>query len=138
MNYPEYMSTEDILRYLLELNYTYINDQKLINYLKKHCSFYLIDVNIKAIDKYVNHTYRVESWGYQDDRVKEYSQLDYDKVPPILVIDNTIVDGYHRYCVAKKLGKKTIPAYVNTHPIEIDFIGSCTQVDLVKAKFEYY
>jgi len=138
MFYPEYMSSEDIFKYLLELNYTYIDDKRLIHYLKKHCSFYLTNVNIKLIDKNVNHGDRVQSWGYHENKVEEYSQLDYNKTPPILIIDNRIVDGYHRYCVAKKLNKKTIPAYVNTYPIEINWIGSCTQVDLVRAKFEYF
>jgi len=138
MYYSEYMSSEDIFKYLLKLNYTYIDDKRLIHYLKKYCSFYLTDVKIKLIDKNVNHSYRVQSWGYHGDKVKEYSQLDYNKIPPILLIDNRIVDGYHRYCVAKKLGKITIPAYVNTHSIEIDWVGSCTQVDLVRAKFEYF
>ena len=51
-----------------------------------------------------------------DEKIKEYMELDINTIPPIVLefVDNSyyIVDGCHRYSVAKKLCKESILAYI--------------------------
>lgn len=43
---------------------------------------------------------------------KRYLELDPHTMPPIVVDNNVVVDGNHRYRAAKELGMKVIPAYI--------------------------
>ena len=59
----------------------------------------------------------LDEWGKDDDLINEYTELDINSMPPIIVhefsLDNySIVDGVHRLNACHKKGLKTIKAYV--------------------------
>ena len=45
-------------------------------------------------------------------KLEAYSKLDASTVPPVVVADGVILDGYHRVTVAKSQGKTRIAAYI--------------------------
>lgn len=45
-------------------------------------------------------------------KTKKYLKMSPNTMPPIVIENDTIVDGHHRFRVAKKLGLKTINAYI--------------------------
>lgn len=46
------------------------------------------------------------------DKEKSYSEMDVETMPPIVIEDGKVIDGNHRFRVAKKKGSKKIRAYV--------------------------
>lgn len=47
-----------------------------------------------------------------EDKEKEYSKMSVETMPPIVVEGGVVVDGNHRFRVAKQLGAKKIRAYI--------------------------
>ena len=78
-----------------------------INHIHSYDSFLLSTINIDAIDS--------NSIDIDLDKVKAYSTLDESTVPPVVVADGVILDGYHRVTVAKSQGKTDILAYVGVN-----------------------
>ena len=74
-----------------------------VNHIHSYDSFLLSTININTVDS--------DSIDIDLDKVKAYSLLDESTVPPIVVADGVILDGYHRVTVAKTQGKKYMSAY---------------------------
>lgn len=77
------------------------------DYLDHICSydvFELSTININTVNS--------DLIDLDTHKVKAYSKLDYSTVPPIVVADGVILDGYHRVTVARAQGRKNILAYV--------------------------
>ena len=75
-----------------------------VNHIHSYDSFLLSTININTVDS--------DSVDIDLDKVKAYSLLDESTVPPIVVADGVILDGYHRVSVAKTQGKKYMSAYI--------------------------
>ena len=80
-----------------------------INHIHSYDSFLLSTINIDAID---SNSIDID---IDLDKVKAYSTLDESTVPPVVVADGVILDGYHRVTVAKSQGKTDILAYVGVN-----------------------
>ena len=74
------------------------------NHINTYASFELSTINIDSID-----SNRVD---LDASKLEAYSLLDASTVPPIVVADGVILDGYHRVTVAKSQGKTHIAAYI--------------------------
>ena len=74
------------------------------NHINTYASFELSTINIDTID-----SNRVD---LDAGKLDAYSLLDASTVPPIVVADGVILDGYHRVTVAKSQGKTHIAAYI--------------------------
>lgn len=59
---------------------------------------------------------RIDDEEHSEQKLLDIFESNFSKLPPIVVVEENkgkkILDGYHRSYVAKKLGKKTISAYV--------------------------
>ena len=110
--YLKVMETKEIIEYLIELNHTYLEGD-YIDYLKTNYYFILKSIKLNELEKNIDHNWRQTRSQFEKERIEKYKKLDINNMPPILVINNTIVDGYHRYCVAKECGKNEMIAYVN-------------------------
>jgi hypothetical protein len=75
-----------------------------VNHIHSYDSFLLSTININTLNS--------DSVDIDLDKVKAYSTLDESTVPPIVVADGVILDGYHRVSVAKTQGKKYMSAYI--------------------------
>ena len=75
-----------------------------VNHINTYDSFLLSTINITTLNS--------DSIDIDLDKVKAYSTLDESTVPPIVVADGVILDGYHRVSVAKTQGKKYMSAYI--------------------------
>ncbi len=54
-----------------------------------------------------------EEWETYQETIDEYSRMDYNSMPPIVIdMYGSIVDGSHRMEAAKKAGRTSILAYV--------------------------
>ena len=74
------------------------------NHIRTYASFELSTINIDTIDS--------DRVDLDASKLEAYSELDDQTVPPIVVADGVILDGYHRVTVAKSQGKTHIAAYI--------------------------
>ena len=97
-----------------------MNTEQMINYLR---STHNKDLHQDYLDHIRSYDSFELSWILVDDvnsdlvnintnKVSLYSLLDESTVPPIVVADGVIIDGYHRVTVAKAQGQMTIPAWI--------------------------
>ena len=77
-----------------------------VNHINTYDSFLLSTINITTLN---SDSIDID---IDLDKVKAYSTLDESTVPPIVVADGVILDGYHRVSVAKTQGKKYMSAYI--------------------------
>ena len=83
-----------------------------VNHIHSYDSFLLSTINIDSLLSVINIDSIDSNLVDIDlDKVKAYSLLDESTVPPIVVADGVILDGYHRVTVAKTQGKKYMSAY---------------------------
>jgi hypothetical protein len=95
---------------------------QMIEYLQKtHASNLHLDYvnHIHSYDSFLLSTINITTLNSDSidididlDKVKAYSLLDESTVPPVVVADGHILDGYHRVTVAKTQGKKYMSAYI--------------------------
>ena len=97
-----------------------MNTEQMINYLR---STHNKDLHRDYLNHILSYDSFELSWILVDDvnsdlvnintnKVSLYSLLDKSTVPPIVVADGVILDGYHRVTVAKAQGQMTIPAWI--------------------------
>ena len=97
-----------------------MNTEQMIEYLR---STHNKDLHQDYLDHIGSYDSFELSWILVDDvnsdlvnintnKVSLYSLLDESTVPPIVVADGVIIDGYHRVTVAKAQGQMTIPAWI--------------------------
>ena len=95
----------------------------MIDYLKQHHNHDLhndYQEYVLSFDSFVLQTVQLNSVNsdlcdLDPSKLDEYSQLDCDLAPPIVVGDGYIIDGYHRVRVALESNKSEITAWVGVH-----------------------
>ncbi|MDB4378352.1 hypothetical protein N9Z41_01145 [bacterium] len=98
----------------------------MIDYLKQHHNRDLhndYQEYVLSFDSFVLQTVQLNSVNsdlcdlcdLDPSKLDEYSQLDCDLAPPIVVGDGYIIDGYHRVRVALESNKSEITAWVGVH-----------------------
>ena len=75
-----------------------------INHIRTYASFELSTINIDRIDS--------DRVDLDAGKLEAYSLLDDQTVPPVVVADGVILDGYHRVTVAKSQGKTSVAAWI--------------------------
>lgn len=75
-----------------------------VDHINTYDTFELSTIDINSIPS--------DCVDIDEDKVKAYDSLDESTVPPVVVADGVILDGYHRVAVAKMQGKTCISAYV--------------------------
>ena len=77
-----------------------------VDHIRTYDSFLLSTIDIDSVDS--------GCVDIDEDKVKAYHSLDESTVPPVVIADGVILDGYHRVRVAKMQGKTHIDAYIGT------------------------
>ena len=97
------MNPQEMTAYL---RHTHLQDlhQDYLDHINSFASFTLQPILVNSINS--------DLVDIDKNKVNLYSELDYSTVPPIVVADGVILDGYHRVTVAKAQGRQSILAYV--------------------------
>jgi hypothetical protein len=111
IDYPKYMSIDEVLNYCIDLNENNLYGH--IRYLDRNYYFVLEKVFVSDIEQKINHFQKQSCEEFYPYKINIYEKLDVNTMPPIVMINQRIIDGYHRYLVSKKQGKEKILAYVN-------------------------
>ena len=96
-------NASQMIEYLQKTHASHLH-QDYINHIRTYASFELSVINIDSIDS--------DRVDLDASKLEAYSDLDASTVPPIVVADGVILDGYHRVTVAKSQGKTRIAAYI--------------------------
>ena len=88
------------------LRHTHDKDlhQDYLDHINSFASFTLQPILVNSINS--------DLVDIDKNKVNLYSELDNSTVPPIVVANGVILDGYHRVTVAQAQGKISILAYV--------------------------
>jgi hypothetical protein len=88
------------------LRHTHDKDlhQDYLDHINSFTSFTLQPILVNSINS--------DLVDIDKNKVNLYSELDNSTVPPIVVANGVILDGYHRVTVARAQGRESILAYV--------------------------
>lgn len=109
----EILKGYEVIKYAMDMHYPTWDtlgraESNIPNRINEDSDYILKEININLIEEPIFTIY--------DESIGEYMKLDIDTMPPIVLefVDNRyyIVDGCHRYLVAKKLCKESILAYI--------------------------
>jgi hypothetical protein len=104
--YPKILEDEsEIAKYISSLASDYVDEEFIEEYFRgTYAVLKTVPIdNIKEGDK--DHNIQSKS------KEKKYMKMDPTTMPPLIVENNIIMDGHHRYRVAKNLGFETIKIY---------------------------
>lgn len=104
--YPSRLNDEyEIAEYISQLASDYVDEELIQDYFRDSYA----DLKVVSIDSIEegdpNHNIK------QNKKERKYLKMDPNTIPPLVVDNGTIIDGNHRYRVAKQLGLKTIKIY---------------------------
>jgi hypothetical protein len=99
---------------------TYVDITFITNYIKKYHAANLHQDylnNLNTFDKFILKDIRIKSLklkltGLDRAKVETYKNMPFDTIPPIVIGEGNVLDGYHRATAAKELGIPTIKAYI--------------------------
>ena len=97
------MNTEQMINYLRSTHNKALH-QDYLDHIRSYDSFELSWILVDDVNS--------DLVNINTNKVSLYSLLDESTVPPIVVADGVIIDGYHRVTVAKAQGQMTIPAWI--------------------------
>jgi len=108
-SYPFIMTPTDLDSYLKDLNNTYLDWN--LHYFEGTHYFELEKNNINNLDCAIEE-------NLDQNLIQKYAQMNTATSPPIVVMHNHIIDGYHRAAALKMNNQSTIYAYVLKSKLE--------------------
>jgi len=108
-SYPSVMTPTEIDSYLKNLNNTYLDWD--LQYFEGTHYFELQKLDINNLNCAIKQ-------DLDQNLIQKYFTMDTKSIPPIVVMFNHIVDGYHRADALKKNNQSTIYAYVLKSKLE--------------------
>ena len=97
------MNAEQMIEYLRQVHYRDLH-QDYLDHIGSYDRWELTNINITSFNS--------DLIDLDLDKLKAYSELWPSTVPPVVVADGVILDGYHRVTVAKTQGHKFISAWI--------------------------
>ena len=97
------MNAEQMIEYLRTVHYRDLH-QDYIDHICRYDRWELDNIRINSVNSNLIDIDLA--------KVKAYSLLWSATVPPVVVADGVILDGYHRVTVAKTQGKKFMTAWI--------------------------
>ena len=97
------MNAEQMIEYLRRTHYRDLH-QDYIDHICSYDHWELSNIRINSLNSNLI--------DIDQDKLNTYSRLWPSTVPPIVVADGVILDGYHRVTVAKTQGKKFMTAWI--------------------------
>ena len=97
------MNAEQMIEYLRRVHYRDLH-QDYIDHICSYDRWELTNIRINSVNSNLIDLDLA--------KVKAYSRLWPSTVPPVVVADGVILDGYHRVTVAKTQGHKFISAWI--------------------------
>ena len=97
------MNAEQMIEYLRRVHYRDLH-QDYIDHISSYDHWELSNIRINSLNSNLI--------DIDQDKLNTYSRLWPSSVPPVVVADGVILDGYHRVTVAKTQGKKFMTAWI--------------------------
>ena len=97
------MNAEQMVEYLRRVHYRDLH-QDYIDHIRSYDRWELDNIRINSVNS--------DLVNLDLTKLEAYSSLDTGTVPPVVVADGVILDGYHRVTVAKTQGHKFISAWI--------------------------
>ena len=97
------MNAEQMIKYLRRVHYRDLH-QDYIDHISSYHRWELDNIRITSLNSNLI--------DLDTNKVKAYSKLWPSSVPPIVVADGVILDGYHRVTVARAQGHTFITAWI--------------------------
>ena len=97
------MNAEQMIEYLRRVHYRDLH-QDYIDHISSYRHWELSNINITELNS--------DLIDLDQNKLNTYSLLWPSSVPPVVVADGVILDGYHRVTVAKTQGHKFISAWI--------------------------
>ena len=97
------MNAEQMIEYLRRVHYRDLH-QDYLDHIRRYHRWELTNIRINSLNS--------DLIDLDQDKLNTYSLLWPSSVPPVVVADGVILDGYHRVTVAKAQGQMMITAWI--------------------------